>query len=169
MKKGKSTYKINTKVKVVENKRKCFKKQLSSKPKSSHILVKIKKTQKKKYTIKKKKISKRDFLIEIIKEYNLSKDVKTFEKRVKKLFNDTEDYLGKQSNFRFLFSKILTKAYIKSKLTYDFKPKDLEFIKQIINKINPCHATTESKNEATIEQIRESNLKIVSRLIGSKF
>jgi hypothetical protein len=91
-----------------------------------------------------KKISKKDFLFEILQEYNLSKDVDTFEKNVKRLVSHVEAKSQKAHEFKTLFSKCLTKAYIKSKLTYEFTPKDLKFIKEIINKALPCQSPTKS-------------------------
>lgn len=147
-----------------------IKKQLSTKSKSRSTLMKMKKDERKRVNFKKKKIiSKRDFLMEILKEYNLSKDIASFEKSVKKLFNERDYNLGKKSNFRFLFSKIFTKAYLKSKLTYDYTPKDLKFIKEIINKTMPSNASRQqTKRERTFagSRIKDNCLKIASRLIG---
>ena len=138
---------------------KSIKKRVSCKLTSVKKQIKVKVNQT--ITLKKpSKKTKRDFLIEILKEYNLSKNIERFEKSVKQLMRDKEFQKGE--SFKTIFSKILTKAYIKSKLTYDFTPKDLKFIKDIINKVSPSKDTIRKKEDVkTLHQT--NNLKLVSR------
>jgi hypothetical protein len=153
-KRNKKTKQINTKKQI-----KSIKKRVSSKLKSvkKQIKVNVKQT----ITLKKpSKKTKRDFLIEILKEYNLSKDIERFEKSVKQLMKDKDFQKGE--SFKTILSKILTKAYIRSKLTYDFTPKDLKFIKDIINKVSPSKENIKKKEE--VKPLPHTNsLKLVSR------
>ena len=147
---------------ITKKRIKPIKKRASSQLKSKRKQP-ILKTKKKVASIQKCKKTKRDYLIEILKEYNLSKDLEVFEKSLKELVN--EKHFQKGQSFKTLFSKILTKAYIKSKITYDFTPKDLKFIKDIINKVSPSNNIV-IKNQDIKQPHEKNKLKTVSRYLA---
>ena len=116
---------------ILRNK-KIIKDQISNKLKKIKTSTSIQKT------------SKRKFMLEIINEYHLSNNIVLFRKKIKSLFKNNKKLL-QDSNF-----DPLTKDYIKSTSSYDFKIKDINIINTTIRDLlNPSKVDLTSKNGST--------------------
>lgn len=138
-------------------------KKLMSAKKEKEVLVKTPKKE-----VKISRLSRKNSIIEIIKEYNLSKNEEVFEAKVKKIAVSLRKNKCLAENFKDEFSQFLTKAYVKSKQTCEFTQKDLKFIKRIINKVlsfGEVEGKEKKIKEKDLQENKEPSLQLRSRYL----